>query len=152
IAMACASDDLKLLLADEPTTSLDVTVQAQVLKLIKEIQQKRQLSVILVTHDLGVLAEVCDRAVVMYNGRVIEDAPVDQLLDSPQHPYTQQLLKAIPKFPSDGKRLHTMRGEAGGGVRDVGCSFADRCELSLGEKCETVTPFLTVRGEDRRST
>lgn len=151
IAMACASDDLKLLLADEPTTSLDVTVQAQVLKLLKEIQRKRGLSIVLVTHDLGVLAEICDRAVVMYNGRVVEDAAVDTLLASPQHPYTKELIKSIPPFPADGKRLHTMRGESGGGVREHGCNFVDRCAFALGALCEEQTPLLIDRGHGHRT-
>ncbi|GGM45802.1 ABC transporter ATP-binding protein [Dactylosporangium sucinum] len=143
IAVACASRDLKVLLADEPTTSLDVTIEAQVLELLRELRRQRGLALVLVTHDLSVVAELCDRVMVMYAGQIVEEASVDGLFATPQHPYTQQLLRSIPAFPHDGKRLYTMRG----GVpkltgEPVGCPFAPRCDSHLGRVCDDSPPRL----------
>lgn len=143
IAVACSSKDLKLLLADEPTTSLDVTIEAQVLQLLRQLRAERNLAMVLVTHNLSVVAEICDKVVVMYAGRVVEVADVYDLFERPQHPYTQQLLKAIPMFPHDGERLYAMRG-AVPGLDEVinGCTFAARCDSHLGQVCDQKSPAL----------
>lgn len=148
IAVACASKDLKLLLADEPTTSLDVTIEAQVLELLRTLRDERELAMVLVTHDLSVVAEMCDKVVVMYAGRVIEVADVFDLFERPQHPYTAQLLKAIPGFPHDGERLYAMRGAVPSLDADIqGCWFADRCDSKLGSICDTKAPALMKTGD-----
>jgi peptide/nickel transport system ATP-binding protein len=131
IAMALACDP-KLMLADEPTTALDVTIQAQILELMNEIKNNRGTGIILITHDLGVVAEMADRVAVMYAGKIVEEAPVNPLFESPQHPYTIGLLKSIPRIDKAGasslQRLHVIRGM----VPDLkhlpeGCAFRDRC-------------------------
>ncbi|MBX6750605.1 MAG: ABC transporter ATP-binding protein [Micromonosporaceae bacterium] len=148
IALACASERLQVLLADEPTTSLDVTIEAQVLQLIRRLRDERGLAVVLVTHNLAVVAEMCDRVLVMYAGRIVEDAPVRDLFRNPQHPYTRQLLKSIPAFPRDGRRLHTMTGAVPDLSIDVaGCAFAPRCEERISGLCDTIRPVLPPRTE-----
>lgn len=142
IALACASDRLKVLFADEPTTSLDVTIEAQVLQLIRRLRDERGMAVVLVTHNLSVVAEICDRVMVMYAGRLVEEAPVRELFRNPQHPYTRQLLKAIPSFPRDGRRLETMPGRVPDLSVDVpGCAFAPRCPERIG-LCDETRPVL----------
>lgn len=141
IAIAASSDSLKVLFADEPTTSLDVIIAAQVLELLKTLRDVREVSIVLVTHDLSVVAEVCDRVVVMYSGRVVEEADVFTLFDEPAHPYTRQLLRSVPSFPYSGGRLHELPGE----VPDLatlgdGCAFANRCGLMVPGLCDEVTP------------
>ncbi len=141
IAAACLGGEPALLLADEPTTSLDVTIEAQVLQLLRELRRDLGLALILVTHNLAVVAELCDRVLVMYAGRLVEQADVYTLFERPGHPYTAQLLRAIPDFPHRGGRLSPMRG----GVPDLaiptpGCPFAPRCERHLGTVCDTVAP------------
>jgi len=148
IAVACASKDLKVLLADEPTTSLDVTIEAQVLDLLRTLRAERGLAMVLVTHDLSVVAEMCDKVVVMYAGRVVEVADVYDLFERPQHPYTAQLLRAIPGFPHDGERLYAMRGAVPGLDAEIrGCRFADRCDAKLGAICDTDDPELYPVGD-----
>ncbi|WP_122816800.1 ABC transporter ATP-binding protein [Nocardioides pantholopis] len=143
IAVACASRELKVLLADEPTTSLDVTIEAQVLELLRGLRAERNLAMVLVTHDLSVVAEMCDKVVVMYAGRVVEVANVYDLFERPQHPYTKQLLQAIPGFPHDGERLYAMRGAVPGlDAQVTGCPFADRCDSKIGAVCDTHRPEL----------
>jgi oligopeptide/dipeptide ABC transporter ATP-binding protein len=130
IAMALACDP-KLMLADEPTTALDVTIQAQILELMNEIKAEKGTGIILITHDLGVVAETANRVAVMYTGKIVEEAPADNLFSSPQHPYTIGLLKSIPRIDEGtGKksRLHVIKGM----VPDMrklppGCTFQDRC-------------------------
>jgi oligopeptide/dipeptide ABC transporter ATP-binding protein len=128
IAMALACDP-KLMLADEPTTALDVTIQAQILDLMNRIKADRGAGIILITHDLGVVAETCDRVAVMYAGRIVEEAGVDDLFASPQHPYTIGLMKSIPRIRvGTYDRLHVISGM----VPDLrklpeGCSFRGRC-------------------------
>jgi oligopeptide/dipeptide ABC transporter ATP-binding protein len=107
IAIACQP---KLLIADEPTTALDVTVQAQILELLKEIQEVNNMSVILITHDLGVVAEMCDEVIVMYAGRIAEKTDVDSLFHNPKHPYTKLLMGAIPKMDEDVEELSSIKG------------------------------------------
>lgn len=148
IALACASDRLQVLLADEPTTSLDVTIEAQVLRLIRRLRDERGMAVVLVTHNLSVVAEVCDRVMVMYAGRLVEEAPVRELFRNPRHPYTRQLLKAIPAFPRDGKRLETMPGRVPDLSVDVpGCAFAPRCQERISELCDHTRPVMSSATE-----
>ena len=140
IAMALSCDP-KLLIADEPTTALDVTIQAQVLELIKNLAADHGTAVILITHDLGVVAETCDRAAVMYCGRIIEQGPVDALFEQPRHPYTAGLLASVPRIRPDRlPRLPTIPGI----VPDLldlpdGCRFRDRCGQAL-ERCGQFDP------------
>ena len=147
IAMALSCNP-KLLLADEPTTALDVTTQAQVLEQIVRLQEELGTSVVLVTHDLGVVAEACDRAVVMYAGRVAEEAPIEPLFAAPRHPYTEGLLKSIPRIREQKlEELPTIPGT----VPDLlhlpqGCRFVDRCDRAE-ELCHRQEPPLEWRGD-----
>jgi peptide/nickel transport system ATP-binding protein len=146
IAMAIACQP-KLLIADEPTTALDVTVQAQILELLKEIQEVNDMSVILITHDLGVVAEMCDEVIVMYAGRIVERTDVETLFYNPQHPYTTLLLGAIPKMEDESERLSTISGIVPSltNMKKNGCRFANRCPMAMPE-CHTVTPKLADTG------
>jgi peptide/nickel transport system ATP-binding protein len=140
IAIACQP---KLLIADEPTTALDVTVQAQILELLKEIQQVNDMSVILITHDLGVVAEMCDEVIVMYAGRIVEKTDVDTLFHDPKHPYTKLLMGAIPKMDEDVEELSSIKGIVPSlkNMPQKGCRFAERCPAAMPE-CYETTPFL----------
>lgn len=140
IAMACTP---KLLIADEPTTALDVTIQAQILELMKEISTDFNTSILLITHDLGVVAETCARVAVMYAGRIVEQGKVEDIFFNPQHPYTKGLLNAIPKIDADTKRrLEPINGNVPSLTRmPAGCSFAPRCPMVM-EKCRTESPDL----------
>ncbi len=139
MALACEPD---ILIADEPTTALDVTVQAQILDLIREIQAKTGMSVILITHDLGVIAENCDHVVVMYAGRIAETATVNNLFKNPLHPYTKGLLASIPSSAKDAKTiLPTIKGSVPSLLNmPKGCRFADRCP-QVEEICWEVFPL-----------
>jgi peptide/nickel transport system ATP-binding protein len=151
IAMALACDPV-LLLADEPTTALDVTVQADILKLIAEQQRRRGLAVLLITHDLGVVAQVADQVVVMYAGRVMEQGPAAQVLAAPAHPYTQGLLRARPsaRLPRS-ERLHEIPGIVASPSRQrVGCPFAPRCASAIAQ-CSHEQPPLVALAADRSS-
>jgi peptide/nickel transport system ATP-binding protein len=141
IAMALACDP-RLLIADEPTTALDVTIQAQILDLIRTLQHESGTAVILITHDLGVVAEVADEVVVMYAGRVVEQASVQDLFDAPQHPYTVGLLGSIPRLDAERTRLASIEGQVPSPLqRPAGCSFADRCPFADAH-CRSVAPDL----------
>ena len=142
IAMAIACQP-KLLIADEPTTALDVTVQAQILELLKGIQESNDMSIILITHDLGVVAEICDEVLVMYAGKIVERASVDELFNNPKHPYTDLLMKAIPKMDEDVETLATIEGLVPSIINmpQIGCRFANRCPRAMPE-CLSVTPQL----------
>ena len=121
----------RLLIADEPTTALDVTIQAQILKLMGELQRETGTAIILITHDLGVVAELADEVAVMYAGRVVERAPAVRLFAEPQHPYTIGLLGSIPRLDGAARRLPTIEGQVPGAHRRiVGCRFADRCPFA----------------------
>lgn len=138
IAMALACDP-ELLIADEPTTALDVTIQAQILELLNELRQTRKLAVLLITHDLGVVAEVADRVCVMYTGKIVEESGVDEIFENPKHPYTQGLLKSVPKLSAHHiekvSRLSTIEGTVPSPTNlPQGCHFAPRCEFRM-EKC-----------------
>jgi peptide/nickel transport system ATP-binding protein len=142
IAMAIACQP-KLLIADEPTTALDVTVQAQILELLKEIQSANDMAIILITHDLGVVAEMCDDVIVMYAGKIVERTDVDTLFYNPKHPYTKLLMGAIPKMDEDREVLESIKGIVPSlkNMTKVGCKFAARCPHAMPE-CSFVTPQL----------
>ena len=149
IAMALACDP-ELLIADEPTTALDVTIQAQILDLINRLREKLGMAVLLITHDLGVVAETADKVVVMYCGRVVEQATVEQLFPKPLHPYTQGLLDSIPKMDEDRERLYMIKGIVPDPIHlPKGCSFADRCDKCM-EKCREHMPKLSVTEDGRK--
>jgi len=143
IAMALLCDP-EVLIADEPTTALDVTIQAQILELLKELRVERGMGIILITHDLGVVAGMCDRVLVMYAGRIVEEAPTEELFASPQHPYTRALLKSVPRLDEQSQGvLFSIEGlppRLDQGVFQ-GCTFAPRCP-QVREACRTGEPAL----------
>ena len=148
IAMALACNP-KVLIADEPTTALDVTIQAQILDLMAELKQRIGAAIVLITHDLGVVAEVAERVMVMYAGRKVEEAPVAALFRAPRHPYTQGLLGAVPKLGSSLAGSETQLAEIPGTVpslkqRILGCVFAGRCPRAT-ELCRQVAPALELK-------
>jgi oligopeptide transport system ATP-binding protein len=148
IAMALACKP-KLLIADEPTTALDVTIQAQILELIKELKRTQNMAVIMITHDLGVIAEVAQNVAVMYAGKIVERAPVVELFEAPQHPYTQGLLGSIPSPDKLGRRLDVIRGTVPHPLNlPPGCTFAPRCPQRM-DICETAFPALEPTGPGR---
>ena len=150
IAMALAGEP-RLLIADEPTTALDVTIQAQILELMRTLQSETGSAVILITHDLGVVAEVADEVVVMYAGRVVERAPVQALFDQPQHPYTVGLLGSIPRLDVERTRLASIEGQVPSPLRlPAGCNFADRCPFVIS-KCRAQPPPLLEVGAQHLS-
>ena len=141
IAMALCCNP-ELLIADEPTTALDVTIQAQILDLIKKLRKDIGMAVMLITHDLGVVAETADKVVVMYCGRVVEQAEVKDLFKSPKHPYTSGLIESIPRLNEDKDRLFMIKGMVPDPTSlPAGCAFADRCEHCM-EKCREAMPAL----------
>ena len=144
IAISC---NPKLLIADEPTTALDVTVQAQVLDLLEDLRRDHHMAMIVITHDMGVVAEAADDVVVMYAGQVVEQAPADELFDHPEHPYTEALLSALPQMEDEGVRdgrLTTIPGRPPDLVDPPpACRFAPRCPYAdLGDSCTTTPPEL----------
>jgi len=141
IAMAIACNP-RLLLADEPTTALDVTIQAQILDLLVELQKERGMAMMLVTHNMGVVAETAERVVVMYAGQVMEQRSVETLFDHPRHPYTAALLSALPERSPDTARLPTIPGVVPGAYdRPSGCLFSPRCAYAR-DHCHAVRPHL----------
>ena len=154
IAMALSCEP-KILIADEPTTALDVTIQAQVLDLIKQLRDKLETAILLITHDLGVIAENADRVIVMYAGKKIEEAPVSQLFETPLHPYTKGLLNSVPSFGNqldDFDKNKTKLEEISGtvpplGSKIQGCSFAPRCSFST-DQCRQANPVLEQKSKD----
>lgn len=150
IAMALACDP-ELLIADEPTTALDVTIQAQILELLDGLRKTRKLAVLLITHDLGVVAEVADRVCVMYTGKIVEEAGVVELFADPKHPYTRGLLNSVPKLTAVGsdkvEKLQTIEGTVPSPTNlPQGCHFAPRC-IHRMDRCEVVEiPLLTLPG------
>jgi oligopeptide/dipeptide ABC transporter ATP-binding protein len=149
IAMAIACGPA-LLIADEPTTALDVTIQAQILDLLVRLQKELEMSILMITHDLGVVAEFCDHVVVMYAGMIVEKAPVKQIFGNPRHPYTHGLLTSIPQLGNKRTYLPTIPGMVPGiGERPVGCYFAERCER-VTDICRRSIPPLEGRGTENR--
>jgi len=141
IAMAMACNP-KVLIADEPTTALDVTIQAQILALMKDLNEKTNTSIILITHDLGVVAEICERVIVMYSGQIVEQGDVRTILKNPQHPYTKGLLKSVPELRGKRERLYSIPGTVPApGTIQNGCRFAPRCSEAFG-KCHEEEPQL----------
>ncbi len=146
IAMALACDP-QLLIADEPTTALDVTIQAQVLDLMRGLKEKTDAAIILISHDLGVVAEICDEVAVMYAGEIVERAPVDALFEAPQHPYTIGLLASIPRLDRRVEKLATIEGSLPDMAEPPhGCRFASRCPF-VGEICLDAPPPIVAVGE-----
>ncbi len=145
IAMALSSD-ADLLIADEPTTALDVTIQAQILDLLAQLREERGLSILLITHNLGVVAETCDRVAVLYVGYVVEEGPTPEIFKAMKHPYTHGLLTAIPRPGSHGQTLPAIPGSGPSGLGlSPGCPFEPRCSFAL-EVCEKEPPTLIPIG------
>jgi peptide/nickel transport system ATP-binding protein len=153
IAMALSCNP-KLLIADEPTTALDVTIQAQILELLAELKARLGMAVMLITHAMGVIAESAQRVVVMYAGKVVEEAPVAELFRAPRHPYTQGLIRSIPRVDvaaGERRRLEAIPGVVPGLVDPPeGCRFAPRCAHAKPE-CTAATPQLRVVGDRHRA-
>ena len=145
MALACAPE---VLICDEPTTALDVTIQAQIIDLLLDLQAERDLSILFITHDMGVIAEVADRVNVMYAGEIVESAPVEPLFAEPKHPYTQGLLRSIPGTQTSGDRLETIEGEVPTPNEPAtSCRFAPRCPKAFDE-CSQLAPVPTDVGDD----
>ena len=147
IAMALSAEP-RILIADEPTTALDVTTQAQILDLVRRLQEEKGLAVMLITHDMGVIAEMADEVVVMYLGREVERGPVDQIFHDPKHPYTKSLLRSIPSVTATPRsRLRTITGSIPHPyARPKGCPFHPRCPDWIKGTCETAFPATTSAG------
>ena len=151
IAMALSCKP-KLLVADEPTASLDVTIQAQIMDLLLEIREKFQMAILLVSHDLGVIAKMCDRISVMYLGRIVESAPAKKLYSSPKHPYTQALLKSVPlPDPKHNSKIAKLKGDVPSPM-DIpsGCRFRSRCP-EVFDQCSKVDPMLRPVNDDHHA-
>ena len=151
IAMALSCNP-EVLIADEPTTALDVTIQAQILELIKKLQSELGLAVIMITHDLGVVAEVCDRVIVMYAGQIIEQGNVKEIFKNPQHPYTKGLLASIPQMGEDSSegKLYNIKGMVPSATHfPEGCHFNPRCDKVV-DKCKIETPTLELKDEKKQ--
>ncbi len=145
IAMAMICDP-KVLIADEPTTALDVTIQAQILKLMKDLNQKLETSIVFITHDLGVVAEMCDRVMVMYAGQVVEEGSVLAIFKNPKHPYTKGLMKSVPDIRNKNERLYSISGQVPRpGTVQKGCLFAGRCEYAMAECLEESPPLYRLQ-------
>lgn len=150
MAISCEPD---LLIADEPTTALDVTIQAQILDLLNDLQDRYDLTIHLITHDMGVIAEVCDRVSVMYGGKVVEEGPLEEIFDAPRHPYTIGLMKAIPRLNDPRDRLDAIPGDMPSLIdTPSGCSFRNRCPYAEPECADSEPPLAPVNnGNDHRS-
>jgi peptide/nickel transport system ATP-binding protein len=150
IAMALSCNP-RLLIADEPTTALDVTIQAQILKLLRDLQKKFDVAIILITHNLGVIAQTCDRLAVLYGGRVAESGSTRDIFNQPQHPYTRGLMNAIPHPGMRGRKMTTIPGTVPTNPGAMtGCTFAPRCEFAM-ERCSSEVPPLYPLGENHAS-
>jgi peptide/nickel transport system ATP-binding protein/oligopeptide transport system ATP-binding protein len=147
IALACAPD---LVVADEPTTALDVTIQAQILELVRDLRTRLGTAIIWISHDLGVVAGLADRVLVMYAGQIVEEAPVRALYRVPQHPYTRSLLRAVPRPDQKGAKLESIQGQPPSLDRPPSsCMFAPRCDFAY-DRCRRENPRLLPIGNDRR--
>lgn len=150
IAMALCCQP-KLLIADEPTTALDVTIQAQILDLIVDLNKKLDMGIMLITHDLGVVAQVCQRVIIMYLGQVVEEGTVEEIFANPKHPYTMGLIHSIPTLKTKkGEELYMIKGTVPAlGQEITGCRFCERCEYAT-ESCKVEAPELVDIGEGRK--
>ena len=149
IALSC---EPRLLIADEPTTTLDVTIQAQILDLLVSLQQQHGMALLLITHDLGVIAEVCDRVLVMYGGQIVEVGTTGEILTNPQHPYTQGLLASLPGIGDRDVRLNPIPGTVPSAVDWLeGCRFRDRCSFAWERCAESAPNLLTVQEGSSRA-
>ena len=149
IAMALACQP-RILIADEPTTALDVTIQAQILDLIRKMNEKTGTSVIFITHDLGVVSELCDTVIVMYTGHIVEQAPAEELFGEPKHPYTQGLLDAVPKITRERDPLKTIEGMVPNPTERIeGCSFSPRCPYA-SDRCRKEAPPMKQISDTRQ--
>ncbi|TCS83075.1 ABC transporter ATP-binding protein [Tepidibacillus fermentans] len=148
MAMSCTPS---ILIADEPTTALDVTIQAQILDLMRKLKQDYHTSILLITHDLGVVAEMCDRVIVMYAGKVVEEADVRTIFYEPKHPYTKGLIRSTPQLKGSKQRLYSIPGNVPS-IKEMpsGCSFAPRCEYAT-ELCHQKAPELITVGQNHKS-
>lgn len=146
IAMALVCDP-KVLIADEPTTALDVTIQAQILQLMKDLNNRLNTAVMLITHDLGVVAETCERVIVMYGGQIVEEGPVNEIFKNPQHPYTKGLIQSVPDMRLKKERLYSIPGNVPkpGSIK-TGCRFAARCEFAF-DRCTKENPAIYTVNE-----
>ncbi|MGE7835215.1 ABC transporter ATP-binding protein [Viridibacillus arvi] len=146
MAMSCNPN---LLIADEPTTALDVTIQAQILELMKKLQKEEKMSILLITHDLGVVAEMCDRVVVMYAGKVVEEASVYDLFENPKHPYSKGLIASVPKLGEKKDKLDSIKGNVPNPSNmPKGCKFAPRCNTAM-PICHEQEPVCLAIENDR---
>lgn len=146
IALSC---NPKLLIADEPTTALDVTIQAQILDLLKDLTKEFDTSILLITHDLGVVSDLAERVVVMYGGQVVEEAPIDDIMNTPHHPYADGLIRAVPSLTGEIKELHTIKGSVPSPDQfPKGCRFAPRCHKAFG-RCFEEHPNLRDVSDSR---
>ena len=147
MALAC---EPKLLIADEPTTALDVTVQAQIVELFRELRAQLGLTLIYITHNLDLMAELCDRAIVMYAGRIVEESDIERLFDDPQHPYTRMLIDCVPRLDeSKNHNLTEIRGMPPPiGLLNNSCAFSPRCPVAF-ERCQRELPLLRIKGKNR---
>ncbi|MEK5482933.1 ABC transporter ATP-binding protein [Viridibacillus sp. FSL R5-0888] len=146
MAMSCNPN---LLIADEPTTALDVTIQAQILELMKKLQKDEKMSILLITHDLGVVAEMCDRVVVMYAGKVVEEASVYELFENPKHPYSKGLIASVPKLGEKKDKLDSIKGNVPNPSNmPKGCKFAPRCNMAM-PICHEQEPACLAIENDR---
>lgn len=144
MAMACEPE---VLIADEPTTALDVTIQAQILDLMRRLNQEHHMSIMLITHDLGVVAEICDRVVVMYAGKIVEEGTVEEIFHQPKHPYTMGLIASVPDIRVKNDRLYSIPGTVPKpGSVEKGCLFAPRCS-SVFDRCKNEDPEMIVASE-----
>ena len=143
-ALACSP---RVLLADEPTTALDVTIQAQILELLRSLQREFRMSVVMITHNMGVIADLADRVLVMYAGRVIESAGVHEIFDAPRHPYARALLASVPQLDDDRHRLHAIAGSLPSPAQwPPGCRFAPRCPLADARCTQAIPPLRPIAG------
>ncbi|MFK7892636.1 MAG: ABC transporter ATP-binding protein [Granulosicoccus sp.] len=142
IAISCKP---KIIIADEPTTSLDVTVQAQYLRLLRELQEETGMAILFITHDFGIVANLCHRIIVMYCGRIVESGPVDKIFAKPAHPYTEALIGAVPKLRGHKGRLRTITGQPPAPTEQIkGCPFAPRCEYAESRCLEELPPAVAA--------
>ncbi len=139
----------QLLIADEPTTALDVTIQAQLLKLLEQIQQEYGMAIILITHNLGIVARLCDRVCVMYAGRIVEEGSVRRIFKEPSHPYTRALMDSVPRLGLKEKKLYSIEGQPPNLLYlPTGCSFWPRCSFA-DDKCQRdFPPITTIENQD----